>query len=194
MVHPKVGDKVPDSHVCPAEAVPKVGEGTNGKSESDIRENDILGVFGVEDGAAGIKVVYATPEPVLLTLATALALALVEIVSGDVGQKVVGPADELLEEEVQCRVDGSLFTELTEFLDHTPESCGLLLACSGKENHVTLDMSSGLVVGAVGKFPAEIGNKKSRVDDPAGEVVDECGRREGAVATFVSNDPQTGSK
>lgn len=194
MVHPEIRDKVPDSHVSPAEAIAEITQGTDSKGEAHIREHDEFGVFGIEKRASGIKVVDLAAEPVLLALASALALAFVEVVSRDVGHEVIGPSDELLEEQVQSRVDGCLLTKVTEFLDRTSKPRGLLLAGSGKENHVTLHVAGCLVVSAMGKLPAEVGYEKSRVDEPTGEVADEAGGGEGAVATFMRNDPKSCSK
>lgn len=160
MVHPEIGNKVPDSHVGPAESVTKIGESAGSNDKTDIRENNVLGMLAVEDGAAGIKVVDTATIAVLLALATALTLTLMEVVAGDVGQEVVGPADDLLAKEVDQGVDGCLLAKLRQLVDHASNTIGLLLAGSGQEDHVTLHVAGGLVVSTVGELPAEVGNEE----------------------------------
>jgi len=194
MIHPKVRNKVPDSHVSPAEAIAEISQGTDNKEKANIGENDELGVFGIENRASGIKVIHLTIETVLLAFASTLALAVVIVVSRNVGDEVSWPSEELLDEQVQSGVYGRLLTKLAEIFDRTANFSGMLLACSGNVNHVTLHVASSLVVGTVGKLPAEIRYEKSRVKDPASDVADEARIREGAVTAFMSKDPNSCSE
>lgn len=194
MVDPEVGDEVPDEHVVPAEVVSEVEEGSGGKGDTDVADDDIGGLLVVEDGGGGVEVVDTTAETVVAALATSLALALVVVVAGDVGEEVVGPADELLAEEHEEGVGGSLLGQLSQLVGHASEAVGLLLAGAGHEDHVTLDVAGGLVVLGVGVLPAEVGDEQGGVEDPAGEVVDEVGLGEGAVAALVGDDPEAGAE
>lgn len=192
VVHPEIRDKVPDGHVGPAESVAEVGEGTEGEDEAKVAEEDELGVLVVIQRAAGIEVVNTTAVAVLLALATALTLTLVEVVAGDIAHEVAGPADELLADEVKQGGDGSLLGELAQLVHHLANASGMLLAGAGKENHVTLHVAGGLVVSAVGQLPAEVGDEQGRVEEPAGDVVDQGRVGEGTVAALVGDDPETG--
>lgn len=194
MVDPEVGKEVPDEHVVEAEGLGEVDKAGNGDTDTDVAQDNELGIAVLIQGAARIEVVDTTAETVLLALATALALALMVVVAGDVGQKVVGPADELLHDEHQEGEGGGLLGQLRQLVDELAEAGGLLLAGSGDEDHVALHVASGLVVLAVGDLPAEVGDEERRVQDPAGHIVDEGGVGEGAVAALVGNDPQTGAE
>jgi hypothetical protein len=173
VVHPQVWHKIPHGHVGPAESVAKVGKGTGGNGKTNIGKDNVLGVLVVKDGGSGIEVIDAAAGTVLLALAAALTLTLVEVVASDIGHEVFGPANELLAKEVQQGIYGSLFAKLAELVYHTSSAGGMLLAGSGQKNHVALHVSGSLVVGAVGELPAEIWDKKSGVKKPAGQIIDE---------------------
>lgn len=138
--------------------------------------------------------VNAAAGPVVLALATALSLALVVVVASDVGQEVVGPADELLADEHEQGVDGGLLGQLGQLVDHLAEAGGLLLAGAGHEDHVALEVAGGLVVLAVGHLPREVWHKQGRVQDPADDVVVQLGGRESLVAALVGQDPEAGAE
>ena len=194
MVDPEVGNEVPDGHVSPAKGLAEVEEGSSDDGETDVAQQDKLGVLVLIQRAARVKVVDATSQAILLALATALTLALVEVVAGSVGDEVHGPTNELLSDKHDEAVDGGLLSQLAELVDETTDLVGELLAGAGQENHVPLHVAGGLVVLAVGDLPAEVGDQESRVDQPAGAVADQLGGGEGAMATLVGNDPETGAK
>lgn len=194
MVNPEVGKKVPDSHVIPAKLLAKEVQGSHGQTNADIAHNNELGITVLVERAAGIEVVDATPITVMLALATTLTLALMVVVASDVGDEVVGPADELLTNEHDESEDGGLLGQLRELVDHLAETRGLLLASAGNKDHVTLHVASGLVVLSVRDLPAEVGDEESRVKKPAGDVVDRTGIREGTVTALVGQHPDTSAE
>lgn len=160
MVHPQIRDEVPDGHVGPAESVAEVGENTESNGKTNVGKHNVLGVLLIKDGGAGVKVVDAAAEAVLPAFATALTLALMEVVASNIGEEVVGPSDKLLGNKVQQSVDGGLFAKLAELVNHSSNTGGLLLTGSRQEDHVALHVASGLVVCTVGKLPAEVGYEK----------------------------------
>jgi hypothetical protein len=164
------------------------------KKDANVAQDDELGLLVLEDGTAGIEVVDATTEAVALALAAALTLALVEVVAGDVGHEVVGPADQLLPDEHEEGDDGGLLGELGELVGHAADAGGVLLAGLGVEDHVPLDVGGGLVVLAVGDLPAEVGHEEGRVEEPAGGVVDDARGREGLVTALMGDDPEAGAE
>lgn len=194
MVDPKVWDEVPDQEVVPAEVAAEIPKSTGGQSNTNITEHNQVGVLVLEQGSAGVEVVNATAIAVVLAFATALTLPLVVVVTSNVGEEVVGPPDELLAKEHHEGVDGGLFSQLRKFMDELAKTRGLLLASAGNKNHVTLHVASGLVVLAMRHLPAEVRDKQSRVNDPADNVVVKLGGGEGAVAAFVSQNPETRSE
>ena len=172
VVDPEPGNPEPDEHVGPAEGVAKIHLESEVEEESDVAQNDKLGVLVVIDGAARVEMVDTTAETVMLALSAALTLALMEVVAGDVGDEVVGPANELLQEKHGEGEDGRLLSQLRDLVDEAANTAGVLLTGPGVENHVLLNVSSTLVVLAVGELPAEVGHKEGRVQEPAGRVVD----------------------
>lgn len=194
VVDPEVGNKVPDGQVRPAKLVAEEVEGRAGEKQAEVRESNELGVLGLVERAAGVKVVDTAAETVLLALAAALALLLVVVVASDIVDEVAGPADELLADEHGQGKGGSVLGELRQLVDQLAEAGGLLLAGAGDKDHVALYVASGLVVLAVGDLPGEVGNEQRRVEDPAGDVVDETRVGKGAVSAFMGNDPEAGAE
>jgi hypothetical protein len=194
VVNPKVGNEVPDGHVVEAKLLNEEVQSGTRQGDTNVAQDDELGVAVLVKRAAGIEVVDTATETVVLALATALLLTLVVVVASNVGHEVVGPADQLLENKHDQSEGGSLLSEVGKLVGHLAETSSLLLASSGDKDHVTLHVSGSLVVLSVGDLPAEVGDEERRVENPAGDVVDEAGVRESTVATLVSNDPETGTE
>lgn len=194
VVDPQVRKKVPDKHVVPAKLVYEEVQHSAHDCDADITQHDKMSVLVLEQRRTGVKVADTTAETVELALATALTLALVVIVAGDVGQKVVGPSDKLLADEHGQGVDGGLLGQLAHLVGQLAQAGGLLLAGAGHKDHVTLQVAGGLVMLAVGHLPGEIGHEESRVDNPSDQVIVRLGGREGAVAALVGKDPQASAE
>lgn len=194
MVHPEVGDKVPHKHVGPSEAVAEVVQDAAGDEDTNIAHDDTASMLVVINRASGIEVVNTAEKTIALSLTPTLALALMEVVAGDVGEEVVGPAEELLSDEHDEGVDGGLLGELAELVGHLAEAGGLLLAGAGHEDHVALEVSGGLVVGRVGQLPRVVRDEESRVEEPARDVVDGPRGGEGLVTALVGEDPDAGAE
>ena len=194
VVDPEVGDKVPDEHVGQAKGVAEVVESGASENQTNVTEDNELCILGLVERAAGVKVVDAAAKAVLLALATALTLALVVVVASDVGEEVVGPANELLGNEHGESEGRRVLGKLCELVGHAAETSSLLLTGAGDKDHVTLHVAGGLVVLAVGDLPAKVGDQEGRVEDPAGNVVDEARLGKGAVTALVGNDPETGAE
>lgn len=194
VVNPEVGNKVPDGHVVETELLDEEVQSSAHQTDTDIAQDDELSIIVLVQRAAGIKVVDTTAEAVMLALAATLTLALVVVVASNVSEEVVGPANELLEDEHEESESGCLLSEMSELVGHLSETSSLLLAGSGNEDHVTLHVASGLVVLSVGDLPAEVGYKEGRVKNPASNVVDETRIGESTVTTLVGNDPETGTE
>jgi hypothetical protein len=194
VVNPEVGNKVPDGHVVETELLDEEVQSSGHQTNTDIAHDDELSILVLVQRAAGVEVVDTTAEAVLLALATTLTLALVVVVAGNVGEKVVGPADELLEDEHKQGESGGLLSKMGELVDHLAETSSLLLAGSGNKDHVTLHVAGGLVVLSVGDLPAEVGDKEGRVKNPASNVVDEARIGESTMTALMGDDPETSTE
>lgn len=175
MVDPEVGNEVPDEQVVPAKVGTEVVESTGGQSDTNVTEHDQVGILVLEERSARIEVVDTAAIAIVFALAPALTLLLVVVVASDVGQKVVGPSNELLAEKHHEGVNWSLLSQLRQFVDELAKTGGLLLASAGNKDHVALHVTGGLVVLAVGHLPAEVRDEQSGVNDPADNVVVELG-------------------
>ena len=150
MVDPEPGNPEPDKRVGPAEGLTEVDLGETGKGDTNITEDDGSGVLVVVNRAAGIEVVDTTAVSILLALATALTLALVEVVASHVGDEVVGPADKLLHDQHEEGEQRSLLSQFAQLMNHLADLGSILLLGAGQEDHVSLHVAGGLVVGTVG--------------------------------------------
>lgn len=100
----------------------------------------------------------------------------------------------MLQDHVGGSEDRGFFHELGDFVNSLADVRGVLLARLGHENHITAQVSSGLVVLAVGDLPGEVWHQKERVADPANGVIENLGRRESLVTALVGHNPETSTE
>jgi hypothetical protein len=193
VVHPQVRETVPDQQIQPAEVSADVVQGRAGEKETQVTQDNQLGVLGFVQRAGGVEVVDTAKPAVLLAHTAALRLLGVVVVTGDVVEQVHRPAEELLGQEVASSQDGSLLTQLTELVQGLADAGGVLLTGLGNEDHVAGQVTGGLVVLAVGDLPGEVGDKQEGVADPANSVVQDLGGGEGLVAALVGQNPHAGA-
>lgn len=190
MVHPQVREEVPHEHVGEAIRAAEDGQDGDGDGQTEVAEEDELGVLGLEERAVRAEVVDAGEVPILLPLAAPLGLALVVVMAGHVPAEVHGPAEQLLAERVDEGGDGCLLGQFVHLVGQAADAAGELVARLGHENHVALHVAGGLVVLAVRDLPREVGDEQGRVADEAGSVVEHLGGRERLVAALVGQHPQ----
>ena len=178
VVHPEVRDEVPDEQVGEAVVLANVPESSSDDGQTDIAGKDQVLVLLLVQGAGGVEVVDATEEAVLLALALALGLPLVEVVAGNVADEVQRPTGELLSNGVDERSDGGLLGQLIELVDQLADTRGIDLPRLRNEDHVALHVAGGLVVLSVGDLPGEVRNQEGGVGNEADRVVQHLGRRE----------------
>lgn len=193
MVHPQVGNTVPDEQVQPAVVAADVVQDGAGEEQTQVTQDNELGILGLVQRAGGVEVVDTATPAVVLALATALVLLGVVVVASDVVHQVHGPAEELLGQKVAGGQDGGLLAQLTELVQGLADAAGVLLTGLGDEDHVAGDVTGGLVVLAVGNLPGEVGNEQERVADPADGVIQDLGGGEGLVTALVGQNPHTGT-
>lgn len=153
VVHPEVRSKIPDGHVGETVGFGEHNENADSDSKTDITEEDELGVLGLVKRTAWVEVVDTSEEPVDLALSATLNLTLVVIVTGDITKEIHGPSQELLSNGVDQGCNRGLFSQLVQFVDHFSNTAGINLASLGNEDHITLHVSGGLVMLAVGDLP-----------------------------------------
>ena len=193
MVHPKVGNTVPHEEVHPSIGGADIVEDRAGHEKAQVAEDNELGILGLVQRAGRVEVVDTTAPAVLLALTTTLGLLLVVVVTGDVGKKIEDPAEQLLADHVGGSRNRSLLHELAELVDGLADAGGILAAGLGDKDHVTGQVTGGLVVLAVRDLPGEVRDQKQGVADPANSVVQHLGRREGLVTALMGQHPHTGS-
>lgn len=153
MVDPQVRQKIPDKQILEAKGLADKGERGDSESNAEIGEEDEVLVLVLVQWAGWDKVVDATANAVFLANTLALRLAIVVIVSGNVGQDVHGPSNQLLTDEMDQARDWCLLGQLIQFVGSLSESCSIGFASLRNEDHVALHVTSGLVMFAVGDLP-----------------------------------------
>lgn len=194
MIHPEIRGEIPYGQIRPA--IPLADQDQHGRDDGqpEIAEQDQLRILGFVQRARWVEVVDAVEEAVRLALAATLALALVVVVAGDVAQQIARPTAQLLLEEIHEGHDGRVLRQLGQLVRESADVGGVLLAPSGHEDHVPLQVAGGLVMLAVGDLPGEVGDQEGGMTDPTDGVVELLRRREGLVAAFVGEHPETGAE
>ena len=122
---------------------------------------------------------------VLLANAFAFGLLGVVVVAGQVLNQIQRPAGKLLSQERGSGVYWRLLHQLMHLMHEIAHLGGMLLTSARYEDHVTLQVTGGLVVLAMADLPAEVWHKQSRVTEPTYGVVQRLAWREGLVTTLV---------
>jgi hypothetical protein len=160
VVHPEVRGKVPDRHVGETVGFAKHGEDTDSDYKTEITEKDEFGVLGFVKRAFWVEVVDACGKPVNHTLSATFMLTLVVVVASYIPKEIHWPSYKLLSEGVKKGCNGSLFGQLVKFVNEFSDTVGICLASLGNEDHITLHVSSSLVMLAVGDLPRKVWDKK----------------------------------
>lgn len=130
------------------------------ESNTDVAKDNELRILLLVKRAARVEVVDTTAHAILLALTAPLTLTLVEVVTSDVGQKVIGPSDELLTKKHRKGINGSLLGELRYLMDQPANAVGVILPGTGDKDHISLHVGSSLVVLAVRNLPTEVRNEE----------------------------------
>ena len=105
--------------------------------------------------------VDATAEAILLSFPAAFALPLVEIVPGDVRDEVGGPATELLVDKVEGSGNRCLLGKFVELMQKMAIAGSIVFSRLWYEDHVSLQMTSRLVVLTMRDLPGEVRHQQS---------------------------------
>lgn len=188
VVNPHVGNGVEEEHGAGADlgGAPVDGGGNDG--QANVRDGDVEGLAGAEDGRGGLKVALAEPRGTLV-LQRLLA-------AGGIEKQVSLPAEELVADEASKLEDGGILKDL-EVDAEAGQQAGAGLAVGslgGHKGHVLLHVAGEVVVAVVRELPAEVRYQQSRVGGPAKNVVNARVLAESTVAALVGQNPETGAK
>jgi len=153
VVDPEVWDTVPDHEVSPAKLAADEEKERGGDQKSKVGQQDQVLVLLLVKRAGWHEVVDTTTVAVELADTLALGLLVVVVVAGNVVDEVSWPSTELLHEQEAESCNWSVLGQLVELVHSHTNSSSVLLAGPWNENHVTVHVTGGLVVLAVGDLP-----------------------------------------
>lgn len=182
MVHPEIWEEIPDKHVVESVGFAEKGENSDGNGETNVTQENEFGILGFVQRAGWVEMVDSSEETVLLART-------VLVVASHVAKKVQWPAEKLLTNRMNKSRDRGLLGQFVKFMGEFSNARSIFLTGLWDENHISIHVSSGLVVLAVGDLPGEVWYKKCRVTDPSSCVIKNLRGRERLVATFVSKNP-----
>ena len=194
VVYPQIWDEIPNEEVLEAIGSANPGEDASRDNKTQIAQEDQMLILPLIQRAGREEVVDTTGEAIPLSLTLTLALALMAVVAGHVGNQVQGPAGKLLANHVSSGVEWGLVHQLRKLVNCLSEASSINLPGLRNEHHITLHVAGCLVVLAVRDLPGEVRNQQRRVQDPADGVVDRLGGRERLMAALVRQNPQTGTE
>lgn len=156
VVDPQIWKTVPEEQVRPAEVRANLIQSCSGDQKTKVAQQDQFRVLRLIQRAAGVEMVHTSEQTILLALSTSLLLGLMLIVTSGVGEEVHGPAEKLLADDPARSGDWCLFSQLVQLMHEVAVSRGEDLPRLRDENHIAGEISSRLVVLAVGDLPREI--------------------------------------
>lgn len=177
VVNPEVGHKVVQRHGGETPLLNRQVDESHGDQDTNIRNNDIHEVLLVKNRRDREEVVDNHLGSVRVLLAS------------DVGEEVHNPAKELLEKNVPKSKDGGVLGSLGDVSNGKELLLGL-----GNKNHISLKVTSGLVMLTMRNSPGVVGDKKSRMKDPADNIINSLRVTEGTMTALVSQNPAAGTK
>lgn len=191
MVHPEVRNTIPHQQVGPPIDGTNIVQDRTGDEKTQVTQSNELSILGLVQRTRRGEVVDTAKDTVLLALSTALGLVLMVVVTRDVGEEVHGPPEQLLQDDGEGRGNWGFLHQFIELVDRLANARSELIPGLGDENHVTSNVTGGLVVLSVRDLPREVRDEQGRMTDPANSIVQPLGRREGLVTTLVSQHPDT---
>lgn len=153
MVHPKVWEEIPDKHVVKSVGFTENGQNSDGDSKTNITQENESGILGFVQRAGRVEVIDTSEEAVLVAQA-------VLVVASHVAKEVHRPAEKLLTNGVDEGSNWGFFGQLVKFVGEFSNARSILVTSLWDENHISVHMSSSLVVLAVGNLPGEVWYKK----------------------------------
>lgn len=153
MVNPQIWEEIPDEHVRETEFVGQVDQGADSDGNSNVAQNDQLGILFLVQWTVGVEMVDTTEVSIPLSNAASLLLKLVVVVASNVGCQIHPPSAKLLSDQVNKSENWSLLGELIELVNESANAGRVGVAGLWDEDHVLLQVASSLVMLAVGNLP-----------------------------------------
>jgi len=110
--------------------------------------------------------------------------------SGDVGQNVPVPSNQLLENDSEEQDHRRVLADFFDLVQRHADAACVLIALRRYVVQIFLDVVGVDVVATVTRLPAEVWCEQGRVEDEANGVVQDGGLGKAAVAGVMSNDPE----
>jgi len=156
VIDPEIWKPVPDKHVEVAELLAQSVEHGTDDSQTEIAEEDQVGILCFIQRAPRVEVVDTTEETIPLSFPSTLFLVFVVVVTGNVGKDVQWPPSKLLTDQVQSSRNRGFFRQLMELVSVMTDSTSIYFSCLWDEDHVSFHVTGSLVVLAVGNLPREV--------------------------------------
>ena len=158
VVHPKVWNNIPNKYTGETIRLTDQGENTQGDEQTEIAEQNQVRILGFIQRAPGIEMVDTTSNSITFAFATAFTLRLMVVVTCDVEEQICRPPTKLLGNQIiRCGKRGFL-GKFLELMKKVTVLVGIRLLGVWHENHVSLHVTSCLVMLSVGDLPREIWN------------------------------------
>lgn len=187
-MNPEVLLEVQQANHLPANNLRGLVEDIAHDHETEIRKGNIDGLGIAEHSRGRLKV--ANPQPAHAALASLPLLA--ALAGRHVEEQVHLPTGQLMGEELDELDNGHILKHLGGLLIHVQVGQLPLVAISrggGDKRHVLLHVAGETMMAMMAELPAEEGNQKEGVTNPADNVVEPRVSRESTVAALVRQDP-----
>lgn len=185
VVNPEVGDNIEQSNLPSSHLSGQVVERTADNQEADISNGNQVCLGVGEEGAERVEVAVAEHLGAVCLLGQALAS------SADVEHQVSLPSKQLVSHKGDGIVERSLLNQLLDLLKHGRHPVLTLLLSRRNEDGVLLNVAVVTVVSRVSDLPREVRHHKQGVNSPANGVVQHGVGRESAMATLVTDNPDS---
>ena len=161
MVDPQIWQEIPHEQIRHAVILSNPEEGAQGDKEPDIAKQDEFGVFCLIEGTRRVEVVDTSAKAVLFSFPAAFVLPLVEIMPANVGDQIGRPATNLLTDEVDGCGNGCLLGKFVHLMHEFAKVRSILLPAFRDMDHVSLEITSRLVVLSMRNFPGKVWHQQS---------------------------------
>jgi hypothetical protein len=189
VVDPEVRNSIQERDLPGTHEGRKIVQSTSDNQETQVSDRNELGLLAGEQGAQRVEV--AVSESVGTGRGSLVGETLVA--GADVKQQVELPSKDLVSQKGDSVVERCLLDKLDE-LAHEAGLSALNLRLSWRnKDGVLLDVTMVTVVSSMGNLPRVERHHKKGVNSPSNKVVQPRGLGEGAMATFVTNDPHSGT-
>lgn len=167
VMNPEIGNKVEEEDVGISNLLSNRVEHSQHHDESNVRDQDELGLILAENSAGGLEMAHTQPAANTGWLSLHASLA-----AGGVEEEVSLPSEQLMCDEADDLSERGVFEQFMEVHSSNDGQPGLLGLCSRNESHVLFHVASESMVAMVRIFPREVRDQEEAVKGPANGVVE----------------------